>query len=256
MNMLNHNLQLQNREGAFTLVETLVVVAILAILLVLGLGPGIGKIKKNAAASKCTANLRQIGAAFYMYAGENNGEFPPVSGDSFASSKDDQDGKGQQWDQQLVPYLSIPNNTTKSPLKNTVYYCPESDGDPSYATKPVTLLSYTYNANVGKSQTSPGVRATGGADLSSVMLLADLQLATSPPGKSYVPQTGQGQNNTIVFRPVSSYFKFLSDRHNQKMNILFLDGHVAARMRINENDTSSPPEDVRWIPGGPLTGSR
>lgn len=256
MNILNHSLHSRDRERAFTLIEILAVVGILAVLLVLSLGTGLGKLRKNAAASKCTANLRQIGAAFYMYAGENNGEFPAISGDSFASSKDDQDGKGKQWDQQLAPYLSIPNNTGKLPLKNTVYHCPESDGDPSYATKPVVLLSYTYNANVGKSQTSPGVRATGGTDLSSVMLLADLQLATSPPGKSYVPQTGQGQNNTIVFRPVSSYFKFLSDRHNQRMNILFLDGHVASRMRINENDPSSPPEDVRWIPGGPLTGHR
>jgi len=256
MTTINHSSGLGDSRGAFTLVESLVVVGILGVLLVLSLGPGMGALRKNAASAKCTSNLRQIGAAFYLYAGENNGEFPPISGDPSAPGKDEQDGKGQQWDQQIVPYLHIPNNTTKTPMKNTVFFCPQSESDPSYATKPVILLSYTYNVNAGKSQTSPGFRTTGGADLSSVMLLADLQLESSTPGKSYVPQTGQGQNNTIIFRPVSSYFKFLADRHKGRMNILFLDGHVDSRMRINENDPSSPPENVRWIPGGDLTGLR
>ena len=233
-------------RGAFTLLECLVVIGIVLTLAAL-LVPGLSTFRGHATSVGCASNMRQIGAAFYMYAGENNGNFPGVVGDSSASSKDDQDGKGKQWDAQLSSYLSIPINTAKSPLRNSVYFCPASFPDPSYAGKSVVLLSYTYNANVGS------LKSGTGENYSSIMALADLQLASSVPGKSYVPQTGQGKNNAIVFYPTAAYYKYLADRHRGRINILFLDGHVDARSRINEKDPSSPPKNVRWTPGGALT---
>jgi prepilin-type processing-associated H-X9-DG protein len=228
-------------------------VAILGILAALVFGPALKIARAAAAGVACASNLRQIGSAFHMYAGEHGSEYPPVAGTAAAGTKDAQDGKGGQWDVQLMPYLSIPENKGKTPLKKSVYYCPGSEGDPSYANKPVILLSYTYNANVGRSETSPGIRATGAANLSSVMLLADLELASSTAEKSYVPQTGQGKNNTIIFRPAESYFKLLAARHNRTMNILFMDGHVDSRRRVDVNTPASPPQNVRWTPDGPLT---
>lgn len=247
---------MRRKNGAFTLIECIVVVGILLVLVVLSLGPGMSVLRKSATSSGCASNLRQIGMAFYAYASEHDGYFPSVAGDASAESKDAQDGKGEQWDSQLAPYLNIPVNTTKTPLKRSVYFCPASDGDPSYAGKPVVLLSYTYNVNIGKSEANAGVKMGGGANHSSLVLLADLQLASSTPEKSYVPQTGQGRNNTIVFKPSPAYYKFLADRHRSRMNILFLDGHVDARMRLKDGDSSSPPEEVRWTPDGDLTGSR
>ncbi|HRJ74305.1 MAG TPA: prepilin-type N-terminal cleavage/methylation domain-containing protein [Terrimicrobiaceae bacterium] len=242
-------------DAAFTLLETLVVVGILLILIVLGTGPGLRMFTKNAAAAKCVSNLRQIGAAFQMYASDNNGQFPAIAGDSTAPTKDEQDGKGAQWDQELAPFLGIKESSTKSPMKNTVYYCPASEADPGYAGKAVVLLSYTYNVNIGRSESGPGIRSGNAANPSTVMLLADLQLGSSTPLHSYVPQTGQGRNNTIVFRPSTAYYKFLADRHRGRMNMLFLDGHVDSRKRLVENELTSPPEDVRWTPDGALTGT-
>jgi len=240
-------------ERAFTLIEIFVVTAILLVLLALGLGPGAQILREGTSSAGCVSNLRQIGTAFHMYAAEHNGDYPPIAGDSSADSKDAQDGKGLQWDQQLVPYLGIPVQKAKTPLRRTVYCCPASIADPSYANKPVVLLSYTYNINIGKSEDTPGVKAGNAANASSVMLLADLQLASSTPGRSYVPQTGQGRNNSIVFRPATSYYRFLADRHRDRMNILFLDGHVDPRSRVTEGDPTSPPRNVRWTPDGPLT---
>ena len=238
---------------AFTLVECLVVIGIVLTLAALSLGPGLSTFRGHATSAGCVSNMKQIGAAFYMYAGENNGDFPAVAGEAAASSKDDQDGKGKQWDAQLSSYLSIPVNTSKSPLRNSAYCCPASYADPSYAGKPVVLLSYTYNANIGKSETSSGVKVGAGENYPTVVLLADLQLPSSTENRSYVPQTGQGKNNTIVFRPPASNYKFLADRHRGRMNILFLDGHVDSRTRNAENDPNSPPKNVRWKPNGPLT---
>jgi len=255
METTRRNYRIRPGVRGVTLVECLVIVGIIAVLGSLLIGPGMRVIKKNVAATTCASNLRQIGVAFQLFAGENNGQLPGITSDPTGDA-DAQDGKGMQWDQQLRTYLDIRDNTTKSPLKKTAYYCPASEPDPGYAGKAVTLLSYTYNVNVGRTATSPGIRSGSAPDASSIMLLADLELATSTDLKSYVPQTGQGKNNTIIFRPSSTYYKFLAARHSQRMNILFLDGHVAPRMRVDENSKSSPPEEVRWTSGGELTGSR
>lgn len=246
----------QQKRAAFTLVECLVVIGILGALVALAMGPGFRALKKSAASVKCVSNLRQIGTAFYLYAAENNGRLPTVEGTASGSSKAEQDGKEKQWDMQVAPYLAIKANTAKTPQKDHVFHCPQSEADPSYAGKSVVLLSYTYNFNLGKSETTPGVKLAGSPNQSSVVLLADLELTSSTPTQSFVPKMGQGKNNTIVFHAVSSYYPFLSYRHNGKINILFLDGSVAPRLRLVENDKTSPPENVRWAPDGALTGLR
>src|ERR1043165_6699487 len=64
---------------AFTLIELLVVIAIIAILSALLL-PALQQAKMNAKRSACMSNLRQLGTAIQMYAGDNNGLMPPANG--------------------------------------------------------------------------------------------------------------------------------------------------------------------------------
>jgi len=63
------------RRGAFTLVELLVVIGIIAVLISVLL-PVLGSARKSADKAKCLAALHQFGDAYKMYASDNRGAWP------------------------------------------------------------------------------------------------------------------------------------------------------------------------------------
>lgn len=75
------NMNLKNRRG-FTLIEILVVVAILGVLAAL-LFPVFLSAREKARAASCLSNYRQIGIGIQMYAQDNDGNVP-ANGGSFS----------------------------------------------------------------------------------------------------------------------------------------------------------------------------
>jgi prepilin-type N-terminal cleavage/methylation domain-containing protein/prepilin-type processing-associated H-X9-DG protein len=79
LSIINHQSSLINRQ-AFTLIELLVVISII-VLLVAILLPSLQRVRKQARATGCQANLRQWGILWATYTAENDAYLPRIESD-------------------------------------------------------------------------------------------------------------------------------------------------------------------------------
>lgn len=82
------------RRRGFTLVELLVVIAVIGVLVGLLL-PAVQAARAAARVTSCINNMRQIGLATHMFADSNHGRFP----------QNDHAGAGKSWVYTLAPYV-------------------------------------------------------------------------------------------------------------------------------------------------------
>ena len=106
------------KERKFTLIEMLVVVAIIAILAAM-LSPALQKALENARSIQCVNNLKNVGLAIHSYANDYQGLLPPSAG-----------GGSPQWSktvQGYVPGQLKDSNYPNSEWCSELYQCPTAN---------------------------------------------------------------------------------------------------------------------------------
>jgi len=243
--MKTNPLSTKHASSGFSLVEVLVVIAVLAVLASL-LFPFVQKARSRALDVGCLNNLRILGSGMFAAVAENNGRFPEIVPNPSSA--------GKQWDAQIAPYLDI--NLSQNINVRTPFVCPAAkvySGNSSIRLS--RNLSYGYNTRVG-SDSGGSARPAAIQEPSKLILLADRELSEGS-NESYV--TLAGSNSAIFIADSASRLAVLPyERHGGKINILFADGHVAPRAKLDRTEgsfTANWPRGVRFYNGGPLSPS-
>jgi prepilin-type processing-associated H-X9-DG protein len=239
------------RGGAFTLVELLVVIGIIALLLALLL-PVLGRAHRYAKTVACLSNLRQLGMAFNIYVAENKGRTMQVIGITY--------GHGPL---ALEPLL-VRDNVNED---CGVMFCPEATeynlagmrnfgvfdsclgtaftawGEkwvkpPPGEREGIKGSSYGLNGWVSQSKGmgygnsehgTPFISATA-KQAERVPLFADavysqgIPFPTDPPPPSVLNPLPNGWGDTLWGKSMQM---FCIARHGRAINVVFLDGHAS-----------------------------
>jgi prepilin-type processing-associated H-X9-DG protein len=204
-----------------SLVELLVVIGIIAVLISI-LIPVLAKARLQANQTKCAANLRQLGVAFFNYGAMHNGTLPPLN--------TTYPGAGGEW---YFDYLERHKLLTGDLLKpgtqfnQPVARCTEIEPD---------LMERGWGGGYGVNESNVVRYATVGGSLklsklkrsSALWLIGDVgrpwsrsMLADIPWVATFAPPFPDPEGFEHNQRPLP--------RHRGRVNVCFADGHVDTR---------------------------
>ncbi|MFZ9914679.1 MAG: type II secretion system protein [Phycisphaerales bacterium] len=137
------------RLRAFTIVEMLAVIGVIAVLLSLVV-PAIGGVRRQARAGGCQSNLRQLGVAVANYAAQNRDRYPAA----ILYDMTDAGVVTQAWDFEQQPDGTVRAGALWDFVQgpNEVQQCPEFAGSSTFGADPSTGYNYntTYIGAVGR----------------------------------------------------------------------------------------------------------
>jgi prepilin-type processing-associated H-X9-DG protein len=209
--------------------------------------PALSKAREKARATSCVSNLKQIGLACHIYAGDSNDFMPPLG------------GKGGSAGQYATPWAKNLKDNKYLPSKTNAIYCPSLGPSNSAQASKLTEWDSKY---------SPDFRGENGSIYGMIAPFKDDNGCSWSYGKKFI-QVGHPSQFNRYLTPwggdlptlTVSTFPFIADsaalysdgtgaeqtwhfywsanwgsttrggkvhlRHTQNANVLLLDGHVS-----------------------------
>lgn len=216
------------RRRAFTLVELLVCIGIIALLLSILL-PALSLARSAANATKCATNVRSIATAALAYANENNGMVPR---DLF--------GAGSFFAANLAPHVGystiLPTNN-KATLydafsKIQAYHCPALKGTQFTLHYTVNSIDFDWYQRGGGYRAVPAIQVTRFPQAAQTIYVIEINPdGLTPQGfdvwdcwdPSLLPFNGTSINASP--RAIQA----ADQRHKGRTTVGFLDGHVETK---------------------------
>jgi prepilin-type N-terminal cleavage/methylation domain-containing protein/prepilin-type processing-associated H-X9-DG protein len=209
----HHRIKTQSRlrPAGFTLVEMLIVIAIIAVLVAI-MFPLARGMRERAQSAKCVQNLRQIGIGLHAYTSGNNGRFPDGAADvswapGITTSRCWYDAAAENMGREYIPYHK------GDPLPEA-FGCPAGHGK-AYEPKWPYTGDYAANLYLGH----PNHKVT--------TMAAVKNPASTPYVQDTMMQNNFGGGIYSSGFPKTSNTAF-ADRHRGSGNILWVDGHVSS----------------------------
>jgi len=230
------NFHSSSRRG-FTLIEMLIVIAIIALLSAL-IFPALGRAREGARTKVCLSNMKQLGLGFQQYVQDNGRRYPGA-------------GAYQSWNNNGSWVTGVDN----SPLANLTTFVPTAA---TADVKRGAIFSYVKSAAVYVCPSNSDAK-TKGVSYSmncAVAFMSDVRV-TEPT--DVVILVDEDKNNDGFFyavdanSPTNRSTDSLTTLHNGGGNLLFADGH-AKFYRMNafplasNNDATYGPRSIinKW----------
>lgn len=234
------------KSRGFTLVELLVVIAVIAILAGLLL-PALGSAKSKARGISCLSNLKQIGLAAQLYADESNDRLPYNMGAAEIRQAVAQN-QFLNWNSAIMDWeVENPGNSNTSDNTNTVllikggigpytgrsagvFHCPSDNilsDIQSHAGWQNRIRSISMNAMVG----DPGLFNKGGSNTNNPDYKQFFKVGQVPkPSQIFVfieEHPDSINDGYFLNKPDQlEWFDLPASYHNGAVNLSFTDGHA------------------------------